>query len=167
MRSRFVISFIAMIAIQIMLGGLLNLTQYLVISILPVMIICLPITFSTSRVLLVAFLTSLVVDFFTDGALGLTAVALLPVAFTRNALIRRIRFRTAFPQGRYIHPQARRRKSASGHPACHDLVFPRFRTGGLRRHPSSLLHRPANTPFSRREHGTFVLCSRGAVPEGG
>ena len=34
MRPRFVISFIAMIAIQIMLGGLLNLTQYLVISIL-------------------------------------------------------------------------------------------------------------------------------------
>ena len=88
MRPRFVISFIAMIAIQIMLGGLLNLTQYLVISILPVMIICLPITFSTSRVLLVAFLTSLVVDFFTDGAMGLSAVALLPVAVTRYALIR-------------------------------------------------------------------------------
>ena len=88
MRPRFVISFIAMIAIQIMLGGLLNLTQYLVISILPVMIICLPITFSTSRVLLVAFLTSLVVDFFTDGAMGLSAVALLPVAVTRNSLIR-------------------------------------------------------------------------------
>ena len=88
MRSRFVISFIAMIAIQVMLGGLINLSQYLVICILPVMIMCLPITFGTGRVLLVAFVASLVVDFFTDGALGLTAVALLPVAFTRNALIR-------------------------------------------------------------------------------
>ncbi len=88
MRSRFVISFIAMIAIQVMLGGLINLSQYLVICILPVMIMCLPITFGTGRVLLVAFVSSLVVDFFTDGALGLTAVALLPVAFTRNALIR-------------------------------------------------------------------------------
>ena len=88
MRSRFVISFIAMIAIQVMLGGLINLSQYLVICILPVMIMCLPITFGTGRVLLVAFVASLVVDFFTDGALGLTAVALLPVAFTRNSLIR-------------------------------------------------------------------------------
>ena len=88
MRQRYVFTYLILLVIQIILSGLLNLSQYVVLSFLPVMILSLPITRSTPRVLLTAFITGLVVDFFTDGVLGLTVCALLPVAFARNALIR-------------------------------------------------------------------------------
>ena len=88
MRQRYVFTYVVLLVIQVILSGLLNLSQYVVLSFLPVMILSLPITRSTPRVLLTAFITGLVVDFFTDGVLGLTVCALLPVAFARNALIR-------------------------------------------------------------------------------
>ena len=88
MRQRYIITYIILVAIQIIFGGLLNLSQYVVLSILPVMIMSLPITHSTPRLLLTAFVTGLAVDFFTNGVMGLTVCALLPVAFARNWLIR-------------------------------------------------------------------------------
>ena len=88
MRQRFVFTYLVLLVIQIVFGGLLNLSQYVVICFLPVMILALPITHSTPRVLLIAFLSGLAVDFFTNGVLGLSICALLPVAFARNALIR-------------------------------------------------------------------------------
>lgn len=88
MRQRYVFTYLVLLVIQIICGGLLNLSQYVVLSFLPVMILSLPITRSTPRVLVTAFVTGLAVDFFTDGVLGLTVCALLPVAFARNALIR-------------------------------------------------------------------------------
>lgn len=88
MRQRYILTYLILLAIQIVLGDLLNLSQYVIICFLPVMILSLPITLSTPGVLVTAFLTGFAVDFFTDGVLGLTICALLPVAFTRNALIR-------------------------------------------------------------------------------
>lgn len=88
MRQRYVFTYLVLLVIQIICGGLLNLSQYVVLCFLPVMILSLPITRSTPRVLVTAFVTGLAVDFFTDGVLGLTVCALLPVAFARNALIR-------------------------------------------------------------------------------
>lgn len=88
MRQRYVFTYLVLLVIQIVCSGLLNLSQYVVLSFLPVMILSLPITHSTPRVLLTAFVTGLAVDFFADGVLGLTVCALLPVAFARNALIR-------------------------------------------------------------------------------
>lgn len=88
MRQRYVFTYIILLVIQIVFLGMLNLTQYVVLCILPVMIMSLPITHSTMRVMLVAFVTGIAVDFFTTGVLGLTVCALLPVACARNALIR-------------------------------------------------------------------------------
>ena len=87
MRQRYIFTYFILLIIQIICLGLLNLSQYVVLCFLPVMILSLPITHSTPRVLIIAFITGLTVDFFTDGVLGLTVCALLPVAFTRNWLI--------------------------------------------------------------------------------
>lgn len=88
MRQRYIFTYLVLLVIQTIFCALLNLTQYVVLCFLPVMILTLPITHSTPRLLLIAFLTGLAVDFFTNGVLGLTVCALLPVAFTRNSLIR-------------------------------------------------------------------------------
>ena len=88
MRQRYIFTYLVLLVIQIIFGGLLNLSQYVVLCILPVMIMSLPITYGAPRVMVIAFLSGLAVDFFTNGVLGLTACALLPVAFCRNSLIR-------------------------------------------------------------------------------
>lgn len=88
MRQRYIFTYLVLLAIQIVLGGLLNLSQYVVVVFLPVMILSLPITHGTPRLLLIAFFSGLAVDFFTNGVLGLTTCALLPVALARNSLIR-------------------------------------------------------------------------------
>ncbi|MCR5519161.1 MAG: hypothetical protein K6F21_02410 [Bacteroidales bacterium] len=87
MKTRYIVTYIILMALQVIFGGLLNLSQYVVVCFLPVMIMSLPITYSTPKVLLIAFVTSLVVDFFTNGVLGLSTIALLPVALTRNFTI--------------------------------------------------------------------------------
>ena len=88
MRQRYVVTYLILLAIQVALGGLLNLSQYMIICFLPVMIMSLPVTSSPYRLMLVAFISGFAVDFLTHGAMGLTVAALLPVAYARNALIR-------------------------------------------------------------------------------
>ena len=88
MRQRYILTYLILLVIQIILGDLLNLSQYVVICFLPVMILSLPITYNTTRLLVISFASALAVDFFTNGMLGLTTCALLPVALARNRLIR-------------------------------------------------------------------------------
>ena len=88
MRQRYFLTWIILMVIQILLGGLLNLSQYVVLCFLPVMIMSLPITMSTAVLMLIAFATGFVVDLFTNGLLGLSICALVPVALCRNWLIR-------------------------------------------------------------------------------
>ncbi len=88
MRQRYILTYLILLVIQIILGDLLNLSQYVVICFLPVMILSLPITYNTTQLLVISFASALAVDFFTNGMLGLTTCALLPVALARNRLIR-------------------------------------------------------------------------------
>ncbi len=88
MRHGYLITYLVLLAIQVVLGDLLNLSQYVVLCFLPVMIMSLPVTYSTPKVLIVAFFTALAADFFTHGVLGLSVVALLPVAYARNLIVR-------------------------------------------------------------------------------
>ena len=88
MRQRYILTYLILLVIQIILGDLLNLSQYVVICFLPVMILSLPITYNTPQLLVISFASALAVDFFTNGMLGLTTCALLPVALARHRLIR-------------------------------------------------------------------------------
>ena len=86
--KRYIFTYLALLAIQIVVGNYLNLTQYAVLIWLPVMIMSLPVTFSTLAVLLVSFATGLAADFFTHGVLGLSVIPLLVVGYARNFIIR-------------------------------------------------------------------------------
>lgn len=85
--SGLIIIYLIFIVAQIILNNVFNLSQYIILSFLPAMIVCLPSRSSTGINLLVAFAIGFIVDFFSTGMVGMTAVALLPVAFVRNSLL--------------------------------------------------------------------------------
>lgn len=82
-----VITYLIIIVAQIILNNVFNLSQYVILSFLPAMVFCLPSQSNTAINLLVAFVIGFVVDFFSTGIVGMTAVALLPVALIRNPLL--------------------------------------------------------------------------------
>ena len=79
----------ALLAIcQIVLCNYADLGPYLMLSILPAMIMCLPLTLGTASCMLISFLTGLSVDWLSEGLLGINAAALVPVALARKNFIR-------------------------------------------------------------------------------
>jgi len=90
MKTKYYIIYVLLVVAQILLGNYLNLTQYVVLCFLPALIMSLPITMSTAPAMVIAFITGFAVDFFTHGILGLTIVALVPVAFCRSWITRLI-----------------------------------------------------------------------------
>ena len=73
---------------QLLLSTYANFSPYVIVTLLPVMVLCMPIRVITYASLVIAFATGLTVDFMSEGLLGLNALALVPVAFARNAIIR-------------------------------------------------------------------------------
>ena len=84
MRPGYWLLYILMLTVQVLLGNFLNLGQYVVICILPLLVLSLPLAYNSILVMVAAFLTGLAADFFTHGILGLSAAALVPVAFIRR-----------------------------------------------------------------------------------
>lgn len=90
MTRRFIFTYLVLFAIQIVLANYLNFGPYFILCWFPAMILCLPVTFSTVSVLLVAFVTAFVADFLTTGTIGITIIPLLVVAYYRNTVIRMV-----------------------------------------------------------------------------
>lgn len=87
-RSRgYIITYLVLLCAQIVAGNFCNFTSLIVLSVLPSLILFLPTSCSSISAMLIAFVTGFVADFFTDGALCLSVVALLPVALTRKEFI--------------------------------------------------------------------------------
>lgn len=61
---------------------------YIMLSMLPAMILCIPTTIGPIACMLIAFASGLSVDWMSEGILGLNAAAAVPVAFLRNWIIR-------------------------------------------------------------------------------
>jgi hypothetical protein len=51
------------------------------------MVLCIPIRVGTVGAMFIACVSGLVIDFLSEGVLGLNALALIPVAFARNGII--------------------------------------------------------------------------------
>ena len=100
--TRFWLSFIILVVAQILLCECLHLSQLLNLWFLPMMILCIPIRYQTPLLLVVAFLVGFLVDLLSHGVLGLTSVALLPVALLRNATIRLVCGSEVFSRGEDI-----------------------------------------------------------------
>ena len=82
--------FFLLAVVQMLICNYLNLSAYLMLTILPVMILCVPLRLPTFWTMLLAFVTGLAVDLLSEGLLGLNALALVPVAFVRKEIIRLI-----------------------------------------------------------------------------
>ncbi|MCQ2177598.1 MAG: hypothetical protein MJY42_01770 [Bacteroidales bacterium] len=88
MNTRFIILYVLLLIAQILIGNFLNLSQFLVINILPMLVLCIPSGVHPIAVLAITFVSGFVVDLFAGGIIGLSLVALLPVAFLRRPLNR-------------------------------------------------------------------------------
>ena len=89
-KSDFWAVYLLMLAAQLLLSNYVNLSPYVMVSILPVMVLCIPIRVHPAVAMILAFLSGLVVDLFTEGVLGLNSFALVAVAGLRNPVIRLI-----------------------------------------------------------------------------
>lgn len=105
MRSRFWLVYVLLAILQILLGNFLNLGQYVIICILPLLVFSLPMSLNGPGELLVTFATGFAVDFLTHGVLGLSIVALLPVAFMRRWLFSLVFGSEIFARGERISLQ--------------------------------------------------------------
>ena len=83
----FWIAYVLLLVAQLLLCNYFHLTPYVFITILPVMVLCIPIRIDTVGALLIACASGLSVDYLADGILGLNALALVPVALARNGII--------------------------------------------------------------------------------
>lgn len=81
------IKYIILVIAQILLWNFCNFTQFLMVLYLPALILFLPIRQSVFKTMMVAFLTGVVVDFFSVSPIGLTSLALVPVAFSRQYVV--------------------------------------------------------------------------------
>lgn len=84
--GRFWTTYILMVIAQMIICNYCPASPYIMISILPVIVLLIPIRYSTNVALLTAFVTGLAVDFLADGLPGLNAFALVPVAFLRKGI---------------------------------------------------------------------------------
>ena len=87
MRNRYFIIYIVLLVAQIVFANYLDLTQYAVLYFLPAMILCAPVTTGTVPLMLLAFLSGLAFNFFSDGMLGIVSCSLVPVALLRRPVV--------------------------------------------------------------------------------
>ena len=89
-KSGFWLIYLALLVAQLLLSTYANFSPYVMVTLLPVMVLCIPIRVDTLPAMLIAFASGLLVDFLSEGLLGLNALALVPVAFARNPIIQLI-----------------------------------------------------------------------------
>lgn len=83
----FTVKYLLLLIVQILLWNYFNFTQFLTFAILPAMILCLPVRRGTVSAMLIAFATGFAADFLAGGLLGLTSLALVPVALLRLPIV--------------------------------------------------------------------------------
>jgi hypothetical protein len=82
--GRYILLYAILVVVQILVVRYFGLSKYVLISVLPVLILLLPREVGVIWAMLIAFATGFVVDFFSNGMLGITPLALVPVALTRR-----------------------------------------------------------------------------------
>lgn len=81
------IKYVLLFLAQAALWNYGNFSQYLLIAFLPAMVLCLPLSRGPVYAMAIAFVTGLAMDFIVTGQLGLTSLALVPVALLRRPVI--------------------------------------------------------------------------------
>ena len=86
--QNFKVLFICLLVCQIAICNFASLGPYIMLSILPAMIMCRPLSVGTARCMFIAFVSGLVVDWLSEGLIGINAASLVPVALARKTIIR-------------------------------------------------------------------------------
>ena len=86
--QNFGLLYILLLICQMIMCNFAQFGPYVILSMLPVMILCLPTGLNTIVCLSIAFASGLTIDWLSEGLLGLNAAALLPVALARKGIIR-------------------------------------------------------------------------------
>ncbi len=94
--QHFGLLYILLVIAQAVICNYFRLGPYISLSLLPVLILCLPLRQSTSLTMIIAFVTGLGVDILSEGLLGLNTLALLPVALLKKPVIKLIIGQEAF-----------------------------------------------------------------------
>ncbi len=84
---RFILVYVILLAVQVLLVSYFSLARYVLISVLPALILMLPLKTGKVWTMLIGFGLGFVVDFFSNGMLGITSLALVPVAFARDTVV--------------------------------------------------------------------------------
>ncbi len=87
-KRKFWIIYTVLAVCQMVICNYFNFTPLVSLSILPAMVVCIPLRVSTPWTMLIAFLTGLLVDLGAGNILGLSAFALVPVALCRAGTLR-------------------------------------------------------------------------------
>ncbi len=83
---RRIVTFILLILIQFLLNDYINVGQYLMLTVIPLMILSLPQKWSATAVMTAGFALALLADMMSDGVLGLNAAAATLLGLSRNFL---------------------------------------------------------------------------------
>ena len=86
--QNFGMMYILMVVGQMFICNYFHLSMYVSLTILPAIILCIPLSVGTITVMFVAFASGLAVDALSDAVLGLNAMSLVPVALCRRPVIR-------------------------------------------------------------------------------
>lgn len=90
MRKNYAITYLLLLMIQMVICNYFRLGPFILVSLLPAMVFCLPLRLGTAQAMLIAFVTGLCVDLLAEGMLGLNATAIVPVAYMRKGLCKLI-----------------------------------------------------------------------------
>lgn len=86
--QHFGLLYVLMVIGQIFLCNYSQFGPYVLLSLLPAMVFCIPPSVGTITCMFIAFLSGLSVDWLSEGILGLNAAAILPVALARRSIIK-------------------------------------------------------------------------------
>lgn len=86
--QNFWVLYILLAVCQIALCNYAHLGPYLLLSVLPAMVMCIPLSIGTPACMLIAFISGLSVDWLSEGLIGINAASLVPVALARKFFIR-------------------------------------------------------------------------------
>ena len=86
--QNFGLLYFLMVLGQMVLCNFTDFSPFVMLTLLPAMIICVPLTVTTPLCMILAFVTGLSVDWLSEGIIGLNAASLVPVAIMRKPLIR-------------------------------------------------------------------------------
>lgn len=84
----FPVLFMLLVFAQMIISNYFNFSMFVTLSILPAIVICIPVSVSTLVCMTIGFATGLAVDVMADGVIGLNALVLVPVALFRRMFIR-------------------------------------------------------------------------------